>query len=136
MTLGRQMDNSVDGMLPHDRFHLFAVADVTLHETVIGALLDIAQILEVAGVGQLVEIDNPVIGIFPDEQPHHMAADESGSAGNQNMFHNSSLSSRTGYPIRRRQARSAACQSGTGTPARSIRAVSSTDQAGRRAGVG
>ena len=78
-------------MLPHDRFHLFAVADVTLHETVIGALLDIGQVLQVAGIGQLVEINDPVIGIFGNEQPHHMAADESGSAGNQNMFHNSSL---------------------------------------------
>ena len=38
--------------------------------------------------GQFIEIDDPIVGIFVYEEPHHMRADESGAAGNEDVaFH-------------------------------------------------
>ena len=34
------------------------------HEGVVGPLLDIAQVLQVAGIGQLVEVDDAAVGYF------------------------------------------------------------------------
>ena len=57
----------------------------SLHGHIMLSLIHI--FIEVSRIGQLVEIDDAAIGILVHEQPHHMAADEPGSAGNQNIFH-------------------------------------------------
>ena len=44
-------------------------------------MLDVAEVGKVAGVGELVEVDDLVAGIFVDEQAHYVRAYESGSAG-------------------------------------------------------
>ena len=58
------------------------VADVlhTCYELVVRAVLNIPEIGKIAGIGQLVDIDDPVVGIFAYKKPDDVAADESGSA--------------------------------------------------------
>ena len=87
MAFGGQMNDAVYRILPHDFAHALVIANICPHECIIWFVLDIPQIIEVSRIGQLVEIDDAAIGILVHEQPHHMAADEPGSAGNQNIFH-------------------------------------------------
>ena len=81
MALGREVDHPVDGVFREQRAHGLVVADVAPHEGVVGSVLDVAQVGEVARIGQQVEVDDPVVGVFRDEQPHDVRADESGAAG-------------------------------------------------------
>ena len=81
VALGGEVDDAVDLLVLHQLQHPFEIADVHLHEAVVRPVLDVFQVREIPRVGELVEVDDPVIGIFVDEQPDYMAADEPGAAG-------------------------------------------------------
>ena len=85
MAFGGQVDDSVHMVLPHQFLHFVEVADVGLYERVVGLVLNVFQIRQVAGVCQLVEIDDTVVRILVDEQADYMATDESGTAGDENV---------------------------------------------------
>ena len=87
MALGRQVDDAFDLVLPHQRHDSLEVADVAPHEGVVGTLPDIAQVFQVAGIGQLVEVDDAAVGVLRNEEPYDVRADESGAAGDQYRFH-------------------------------------------------
>ena len=80
MRLGGKMDDSVHIFGSHQGTHQGKVAYVRLHELVVRAALHIPEIGKIAGIGQLVDIDDPVVGIFAYKKPDDVAADESGSA--------------------------------------------------------
>ena len=82
MAFSSQMDDTVYTILLHDFLHLFVVADVGFDESVVRLVFDVLQIGQVTGVGQFVQVDNVILGIFVDEQSDYMAADESGTASN------------------------------------------------------
>ena len=73
----------VDSVCPEGFQHLLEVADVRLYEGVVRRVLDVRQVCEVPGIGQFVEVDDSVLGIFVDQQPYYMAADKTGSAGDE-----------------------------------------------------
>ena len=93
----RREDAAVDvrfGGEVHDGIRLFfangcsttiGVADVAVHKAVALIAIDRRQILQIPGVGQLVEIDDVEIGIR-DHHAHKRRADETGATGYQN-FH-------------------------------------------------
>ena len=81
VTFGRQMDNTVNLVFSDYPPHRFDVGDISLYECIIRLILYILEICEIPGIRELVEIYNPIIGIFVYEQSHHMAAYKSGSAG-------------------------------------------------------
>ena len=83
MALGCEMDNAVDVVFTDYAAHLVEVGDVRLHESVVRLVLDVLEVGEVAGICQLVEVDDMIVGIFVYKEPHNVRADESGSAGNQ-----------------------------------------------------
>ena len=88
VALGREVDHPVDGVFREQRAHGVVVADVASDEGVVGGVLDVAEVGEVARIGQQVEVDDPVVGVFRDEQPHDVRADESGAAGYEDgAFH-------------------------------------------------
>ena len=64
----------VDSVCPEGFQHLLEVADVRLYEGVVRRVLDVRQVCEV---------DDSVLGIFVDQQPYYMAADKTGSAGDE-----------------------------------------------------
>ena len=90
VALGSQMNNAVDFMFADDLAHSIKVGDVGAHEGVVGSILDVAQVGQISGVCQLVEVDDIVVWIFVDKQPHHVRSDESGTAGYENI-HNCRL---------------------------------------------
>ena len=85
VALGRKVDYAVDGVLPHEREHGIIVADVPLDKCVVGLVLDITEVCQVAGVGQFVEIDDVVVGIGVDEKADDMAAYEACPAGDHDV---------------------------------------------------
>ena len=88
VAFGGQVDHSVDIVLAEHFADGVVVADVGLDEGVVRSIFDVSQVGQIAGIGQFIEIDDPIVGIFVYEEPHHMRADESGAAGNEDVaFH-------------------------------------------------
>jgi len=91
----RAVDRAVDmgfGGQVHDGIRLefqqrftdtFAIGDIGLKELIAVAAVDFGQRLEIAGVGQLVQIEDAVPGVL-DQMADQSRADESGSAGYEN----------------------------------------------------
>ena len=65
------------------RRYRFGIANVRLVEPVIGRVGDVPERVEIARIGQLVDIDD--VGALADQQPDNGAADESGASGDQEL---------------------------------------------------
>ena len=85
MAFGSEMDNAVDLVRPDDTPHLVEIGYIGLDEGVIGSVFDILEVGEVAGIGQFIEVDYTIVGIFIDEQTDDMAADKAGTARDENI---------------------------------------------------
>ena len=96
--LGRTVDRTVDvrlGREVHDRVRLMlakeplderAVADVAVREDVVAVVAHGSQRVKIAGVRQLVEIDDALAA--PGERiEHEVRADEAGAAGDEKSLH-------------------------------------------------
>ncbi len=83
MTFCGKVDDAVNFILAHYPAHSLKVNNVGFDECVVRFILDVFQIGEVAGVGQFVEIDDVVVGVFVYKQPYYMAADKPCSAGDE-----------------------------------------------------
>ena len=59
------------------------VRNVAMDECVVGMAFDVAQIRQVASVGEVIEVHDPPAGAVPQQQPDKVAADESAAAGDQ-----------------------------------------------------
>jgi hypothetical protein len=82
MALGREVHHRPRAVFRQQAVDQRAVPDVALHEGVPGVALQGGQVLEVARVGQGVEVDDGLIGLAQPVQ-HEVAADEAGAAGDQ-----------------------------------------------------
>ena len=72
MAFGGKVDDAVDIVLLHQRQDGVEIADVGLDERIVGFVLDVLQVGKVAGVGQLVEVDDMIIGILVDEKTYNV----------------------------------------------------------------
>ena len=90
-----QVDDAVHVILLHHFLHLFVVADVRFHEHIVFLVFNVLQVRQVSRIRQLVQVDDTVFRILVHEEANHMAADESGTTGNQYVAfecsHNSNL---------------------------------------------
>ena len=85
MALGCQVNDAVHVILLEQMAHGFEVADVGLDKGVVGLVLNVLEVGQVAGVGELVEINDLVVRVFVDKKSDYMAADKSGPAGDNDM---------------------------------------------------
>ena len=83
MAFGGEVDNAVDPVLADYAAHGVEIGDVGAHESVIRAVFDIAEVSEIPCIGQLVEVDDMIVGIFVDEEADDVVADESGPSGDK-----------------------------------------------------
>ena len=83
MAFGREVDDPVDAVLLKQLTHRFEVADVAPDKSIVGPLLDIPQVGQIARIGQLVEVDDPVIGVFVHEKADYVRADKARAARDQ-----------------------------------------------------
>ena len=67
MALGCEMNDAVDVFILHELQHALEVADVHADEHIVRTILNILQVGEVAGIGQLVEVNNLVLGVLMDK---------------------------------------------------------------------
>lgn len=67
--------------------YALAIGDVGLQELTTIAALHLCQRLQIAGIGQLVQVEDAVRGVV-DEVTDQCRADESGSAGDGNYHRN------------------------------------------------
>ena len=80
VALRRQVDDAVHVILRHQRLHRPVIADVGLHEGVVLLVLHVLQVRQVAGVGQLIQVDDVVLGVLVHEKAYHVASDEARAA--------------------------------------------------------
>jgi hypothetical protein len=73
-------------MLRQQAANQFAITDVTADEDVVRVRAQRGQRVDIAGIGQFVEIDDAEAALR-HEAEHEIAADESGAAGDQDRFH-------------------------------------------------
>ena len=66
--------------------HEVAVANVALHENMPRVCRHVVKRFEIARIGQCVEVDDRRV-LFGDPLPNKLAADEPGSAGDQDGLH-------------------------------------------------
>ena len=83
VALGRKVDHAIDAVFLKDSAHCLEVADVGTHEHVVRSLLDVLQVGQVAGIGQLVQVYDTVPGVLVHEEAHDMTPDEASTAGYQ-----------------------------------------------------
>ncbi len=83
VTLGGEIDDGLDLMLVDQSLHQGSVADVSVDEDVVLVLDELGEVLEVARVGQLVEIDQQAVRMLREDHLHEVASDETRPTGNQ-----------------------------------------------------
>ena len=98
MRLGREIDDRPGAMFVEQPGDQLAVADVAVHEVVATVVGDRVQRIEVAGVGQLVEIDDRAL-FLGQPLAHEATADEAGAAGNQDCVHENPFSAASGLEL-------------------------------------
>ena len=76
----KKVDDAVNLLLLHQLVESVEVADVHLHELIVRLVFNILQVGQVAGVGQLVEVDDVVVGIFIDKEAYNVRANEACTA--------------------------------------------------------
>ena len=87
MAFSGQVDDAIHVFALHQLVDALKIADVHLDKLVIRLVLNILQIGKIASVGQLVEVDDLILGILVDKQANHMVSDESGTAGDDDRSH-------------------------------------------------
>ena len=80
MRFSCQMDDAIDLLILHQLVERVEVADVHLHELVVGLILNILEVSEVACISELVEIDDIVLRVLIYEEAYYMRADKASTA--------------------------------------------------------
>ncbi len=83
VALGREIDDGARAVQRQERIDLRAVADVAMDEHVPGVATKRGKAAQIAGVGELVEVDEALAGSLQPVE-HEVGADESGAAGDEN----------------------------------------------------
>jgi len=96
MTFGSKIDNSINSIFPCQFLNKSRIANIPLHKYMVGMVLVLPQILQIARIGQLVQIHDPHIRMFLQHHPDKITADETSAARNQNCPHNCSRKSFNG----------------------------------------
>src|SRR5574343_299223 len=83
MAFGGKVDDGAGLVLGQQARNQGAVADVALHEDMAGVALQAGQVVQVARVGKLVEVDNRLVAACEPVE-HKIGANEACAAGDQN----------------------------------------------------
>ena len=87
MALGRKVNNTINIVLLEDLQHLVVIADVGLNKCIIRGILNILQIGQIACIGQFIEVNDMIIGIFIYKKAHYMVTNKTCTACDQYIFH-------------------------------------------------
>ena len=68
-----------------------SIYDIHALKQIVRCILDIAQILQIPGIGQHVYIDDAVFAVLVYKQANDVRANKSGTAGDDDVFHTTIL---------------------------------------------
>jgi hypothetical protein len=83
VALGSKMDNCIDFVVVKNCIDNIPVADVTLDKSIMGIFFNTFQIIEIAGIGQDIKIDDLTIRMGIHHVSDKIAPDEACTAGDQ-----------------------------------------------------
>ena len=72
MAFSSQMDDTIYLLILHQLIESVKIADIHLHKPVVGLVLYIFEVGQVAGVCQFVEVDDAIFWIFVYEKSDNM----------------------------------------------------------------
>ena len=81
------MNDTVNLLFLHQLIESIEVADVHLYKLIVGLVLHIFKIGEIACIGKLVQIDDVIFGIFVYEKAYYMASYKACTAGDNDISH-------------------------------------------------
>ena len=84
MGFGGKMDDRIDCPFLQDGRHQRGIADVTLDKAVVGIVFDRGQVLQVAGIGQAIQVGHVAAGIGGNKGMDKIGADETSASGHEN----------------------------------------------------
>ena len=91
MTLGRQVNDSFRLVFIKQRINGCSIYNIHALKHIVRCILDIAQVLEIAGIGQHIHIDDAVLAVFVYKQANDVRANKSGTAGDDDVLHTTIL---------------------------------------------
>ena len=83
VAFGREVDHGARFVLGQQRIDGLAVTDVDLFEVMVGIAVQRGEVLPVAGIGELVDVDYRLVTASQPVQ-HEVRADETGTACHEN----------------------------------------------------
>ena len=85
MRLRRKVDDDIGLYLLEKAVDKLAVRDVAADKAVVRRIFDRLAVFKVAGIGQLIEVDDLILRIGVDQVLDHDTADKAGTARNDNL---------------------------------------------------
>ena len=85
MALSRKMDHSVNAIFLEKGVHPVEITDIRLDENIVLFILNVLEIRQITCIGQCIHIYDAVCRILPDKKSDHMAADEAGTSGHNDV---------------------------------------------------
>ena len=82
MALGRKVDQGARTVLGEQPLDQRLVADVAAHEDVTPVAVETREVPQIAGVGELVEVHDRLVGVFEPVE-HEVRTDEAGTASDE-----------------------------------------------------
>ena len=87
MTLGRQVNDPFRLVFIKQRINGCSINDIYALKHIVWGIFDIAQVLEVPGIGQHIHIDDAVLAVLVYKQANDVRANKSGTAGDDDVLH-------------------------------------------------
>ena len=87
MTLGRQVNDPLRLVFIKQRINGCSINDIHALKHIVWGIFDIAQVLEVPGIGQHIHIDDAVLAVLVYKQANDVRANKSGTAGDDDVLH-------------------------------------------------
>ncbi len=87
MAFSCEVDDSINFFILHEFENALEITDIHLHKLVVGLVLNILEVRQVARIGELIQIDNLVLWILVHKQANNVRSYETGSSGDDYGFH-------------------------------------------------
>ena len=87
MAFGCKMDDALDIVLAEETVNKRLITDISFDEGMGGHTLTFLKVIHTAGIGKPVKVDDMVIRILPGKVTNKVGANEAGSPGNEDAFH-------------------------------------------------
>src|SRR5690606_5838015 len=86
MRLGRQVNHAIRPLRSEQLIDERIIGNVAFDEAIVGSVLNIPEISQVAGIRQLIEVNVFILWINGNKPTHYVRSDKSGSSGHNDFL--------------------------------------------------